>query len=320
MTGAGGFIGSVLVGVLEGASYRVRSAVRVVPTTPAQPAPSCGYFECGDIDAETDWREGLRDVTAVIHLAARAHLVGKSATRDSIAIRRAEVEATMHLAAAAVKQGVGRFIYLSSIKVNGEESDAVPFTAGDAPMPQGVYAESKFETEQALFRFVEKHDIKVTVVRPPLVYGPYAKGNFALLVRAVLRGMPLPLRAVKNKRSLVSVFNLCDLVRVCVDHPSAANEIFLVSDGDDVSTPEFVELIAEALHCRARLFPVPPTALKLAGFMTGRRQQMRRLCGNLQADITKTRDCLTWKPQLSIMESLRRSFMDGRYLAYVRSR
>lgn len=223
------------------------------------------------------------------------------------AFRAVNVEGTLNLARQAAGAGVGRFVYLSSVKVNGEKTDAGhPFTADDAVAPDDAYGQSKHEAEEALRALALETGIEVVIIRPPLVYGPGVKANFARLMHAVHRGLPLPLGAIDNRRSLVALENLVDLIVKCIEHPDAANQTFLVSDGEDLSTTQLLKKIGQALGKPSRLIPVPLVLLKLAGDLVGRGAAIQRLCGSLQVDIEKTRRCLDWTPPLSVDEGLKR--------------
>ena len=299
VTGASGFIGSRLRERLDQSGVRVTAVSR---------HGADGVTAIGDMDGRTDWGALLAGVDAVIHLAARVHVMHDTAADPLAAFRTVNVESTRKLAADAARAGVQRFIFVSSIKVNGERTQqGKPFTPADRPAPADAYGQSKWEAEQALQEIAAQTGLEVTVIRPPLVYGPFVKGNLRRLIAFVQRGFPLPLGAVRNRRSLVSVYNLCDLLMRCVEHPAAAGQTFLASDGEDLSTPELIREIAMALSRPARLWPVPVSLLRLAGRMTGRLEEVDRLCGSLQLDTTKTHDRLDWNPPLSLREGFRRA-------------
>jgi nucleoside-diphosphate-sugar epimerase len=250
----------------------------------------------------------LRQCSAVVHLAARVHVM-QDASQDPLSdYRRTNVDVTLGLARTAAASGVQRFVFVSSVKVNGE-STAVGqcFRPDDMPAPQDPYGISKMEAEQGLRQIAAESGMELVIVRPPLVYGPGVKANFAALMRAVQRGWPLPLGAVHNQRSLVALDNLVDFIITCITHPEAANQTFLVSDGQDLSTSELVRGMAQAAGVPARLLPVPVAALRLAGRMLGKVDAIDRLCGNLQVDISKARNLLDWAPPLSVKEGLRRA-------------
>jgi UDP-glucose 4-epimerase len=222
--------------------------------------------------------------------------------------RRVNVQGTLNLARQAAAVGVRRFVFVSSIKVNGESTQlGFPFTADDAPAPLDAYGVSKMEAEQGLRELAAQTGMEVVIIRPPLVYGPGVKANFAAMMRWLRRGVPLPLGAIHNQRSLVALDNLVDLIVTCLTHPAAANQTFLVSDGEDVSTTELLRRMGKAMGHPARLLPVPTGLLKLAATIVGRRDMAQRLCGSLQVDIEKTRRLLDWTPPLSLDQGLRKA-------------
>ncbi len=248
----------------------------------------------------------LKNVQAVIHCAARVHVMEESATDPLSLFRQMNVEGTARLARHAAACGVKRFIFVSSIKVNGEQTSAVkPFTADDQPDPVDLYGISKREAEDVLRRIAQETGMEVVIVRPPLVYGPGVKANFLSMMRWLGKGLPLPLGALSNRRSLVAIGNLVDLLVTCVAHPAAANQTFLVSDGDDVSTTQLLRRMAAALNVPARLIPVPACVLSLGAMLFGKGEMAQRLCGTLQVDIGKTRDVLSWVPPVSMDNALR---------------
>lgn len=243
----------------------------------------------------------------VIHLAARAHRT-KNEVVDPIAeYRRVNVDATLSLAREAAALGVKRFIFISSIGVNGN-INRLPFTENDTPSPSDYYAQSKWEAEQGLWEIQNDTGMELVIIRPPLVYGPNAPGNFGSLIRWIEKGVPLPLGSIKNQRSLVSVDNLVDLMITCIDHPAAANQMFLAGDGQDLSTTELLQGVATAIGKPSKLIPVPAPILMFAATVLGKRRDAQRLLGSLQVDITKTRDLLGWTPPISVEEGLRRCF------------
>ena len=244
----------------------------------------------------------------VIHTAARVHVMNEMASDPLVAFRMANVEATLNLARKAAAVGVKRFVFISSVKVNGEFTPpGRAFTEADAPNPQDAYGLSKHEAEQGLRQLATDTGMEVVIIRPPLVYGPGVKANFAALMRAVQRGWPLPLGAVHNQRSLVALDNLVDFIVTCISHPQAANQTFLVSDGQDLSTTELVRGMAHAAGVPARLLPMPVWALQAGATLLGKGDAVQRLCGNLQVDISKARSLLGWMPPVSVEEGLRRA-------------
>ena len=265
-------------------------------------------FGVGNIDGATRWSTVLRGKDAVIHLAARVHVMRESAGDPLAEFRRVNTEGTLNLARQAVLAGVKRFVFISSVKVNGESTEpGHSFTEADTPNPQDAYGQSKHEAEQGLRQLSADTGMEVVIIRPPLVYGPGVKANFAVLMRAVQRGWPLPLGAVHNQRSLVALDNLVDLIVTCITHPQAANQTFLVSDGEDLSTPDLIRRMARALNRSARLLPVPVLALQAGASLLGKGDAVQRLCGNLQIDISKARSLLGWLPPWSVDEGLRRA-------------
>ena len=263
-----------------------------------------GEFVVEDIASHTDWLLPLQGCETVIHLAARVHVLTDRAVEPLEAFRSVNVQGTLNLARQAAASGIRRFVFVSSIGVNGVETYDVPFSENTIPAPHSPYALSKYEAEAELMKLASKTGIEVVVVRPPLVYGPNAPGNFGTLMRWLLRGVPLPLGAIGNQRSYVSLANLVDLIVTCAGHPAAANQLFLVSDGEDLSTTGLLRRLAQALGKPARLVPVPVEVLKFAASVVGKPELAQRLCGNLQVDISKARSLLGWKPPLPVDEGL----------------
>lgn len=259
--------------------------------------------------SDTDWSEALKNVEQVVHLAARVHVMNDKSSDPLAEFRRVNVEGTAALARQAAVAGVRRFVYLSSVKVNGEFTEAGhPFTADDAPAPEDPYGVSKHEAEQLLRQIAAETGMEVVIIRPPLVYGPGVKANFESMMRWLARGVPLPLAAVtSNRRSLVALDNLVDLIVTCLNHPAAANQTFLVSDGEDLSTAQLLKRMDAAMGHPARLFYVPPALLKLGATVLNKPGIYQRLCGSLQLDIAKTRQLLGWTPPVSVDEGLRRA-------------
>jgi nucleoside-diphosphate-sugar epimerase len=294
LTGATGFIGAAVLGRLA-QMHEVVTAGRTIPAGVRLHVP------IADISGATDWAAALSGVDAVVHCAGLAH-----AKDDVRAHRAVNLDGTLRLARQAAEAGVRRFVFVSSIGVNGNESRS-PFHADDAPNPRDAYAVSKHEAERALWLLRQEFPIELAIVRPPLVYGPGAPGNFGRLMRAIRRGVPLPFGAVDNKRSFVALHNLVDVIARCVEMPAAANQVFLVSDGEDLSTTDFLRRLAMAAGSPVRLLPVPVPMLEILGAITGRRELISKLCCNLQVDISKTRHLLEWQPQVSVDEGLRRA-------------
>jgi len=266
----------------------------------------------GEINSRTDWSAALAGVDCMIHCAARAHVMHETESDALAAYRAVNVDGSRQLAAQAAAAGVRRLVYLSSVKVNGEQTaPGAPFSFAGAPAPEDAYGISKWEAEQALWDVSAKTGLEVVVVRPPLVYGPGVKGNLARLLRLARSGLPLPLGAVQNKRSLIGLDNLVDLLIRCVDHPAAAGETFLVSDGEDLSTPDLLRHMAAAMGRSPRLVPVPLPLLRLAGSALGKRAEIDRLVGSLQIDSCHTRQVLGWTPPVSVEEGIRRMVRGG---------
>lgn len=300
VTGANGFVGRALSDRLESMGCQVTRVVRrgCLPNE----------IQVGDIGPMTDWRAALDGCDSIVHLAARVHVMHDTATNPMAEFRRVNVEGTLHLARQAATKGVRRFVFLSSIKVNGESSlPDHPFTAEDLPAPQDCYAISKREAEDGLRALAADTGMEVVIVRPPLVYGPGVKANFAALMCWVARGLPLPLGAATcNRRSLLALDNLVDLLITCINHPTAANQTFLVSDGEDLSTTDLLRRMGRAMGKPARLLPVPLALLRLGATLVRKPDIYQRLCGSLQIDITKTCQLLDWRPPVGVDEGLRR--------------
>jgi nucleoside-diphosphate-sugar epimerase len=262
----------------------------------------------GDLSAQTDWSSALVGVDAVVHAAARVHVINDKCLDPLAEFCRVNVEGTAALARQAEAAGVKRFVFLSSIKVNGEFTEqGQPFTADDLPAPIDPYGMSKLEAEQGLREIEAQTGMEVVIVRPPLVYGPGVKANFALMMSWLERGIPLPLGAIHNARSVVALDNLVDLLVTCLKHPAAAGQTFLVSDGEDISTTELLRRTAEAMGRKAVLWPVPTFILEWGATLVGKRAVAQRLCGSLQVDINKTRQLLGWTPRVSVDDGLRRA-------------
>lgn len=294
ITGATGFVGSALCTLLD------RTGVEYCRATRTAAGTRRDDVVVGRIGPGTDWSAALEGIACVVHLAARTHVMHESAADPLAAYREINVEGTRRLAEAAAAAGVRRFVFLSSVKVNGERTGAQPFGEADAPSPEDAYGITKLEAERVLARISRQSGMAVTVLRPPLVYGPGVKGNFLSLMRAVRKGVPLPLGSLDNRRSLVYVGNLASAIVRCVESERAAGQMFLVSDGEDLSTPELIRRVATALGVRPRLLPCPPALLLLAGRLSGRRAQVARLTDSLQVDSGKIRRELDWAPPVSV--------------------
>lgn len=305
ITGASGFLGQALSRRLRADGYSVTALSRHAPADLGEPWVQVKRYEDGG--------PLLEGHDCVVHLAARVHVM-KDAALDPLAeFRAVNVDLTLLLAQRAVQAGVRRFIFISSVKVNGEETELDrPFTVDDTPRPQDPYGVSKMEAEQVLQDLAAHTGLEVVIIRPPLVYGPGVRANFEALLHVVARGVPLPLGALQNRRSMVALDNLVDLIATCIDHPHAANQTFMVSDAEDVSTAGLIRRMAQAMDRPARLIAVPVWVLRLLGKLTGNTNAVQRLCGNLQVDISKTQIQLGWKPPISVDEGLRRAVAQGR--------
>ncbi len=308
VTGATGFVGTALVRRLisDEESKLVVAAVR--SSTHSLP-DGARLVQVRTLCTETDWKPALQGVSALVHCAARVHVMDDRSSDPLAEFRRVNVEGTANLARQAAAAGVRRFIFLSSIKVNGElTTDGQSFAADAVPAPHDAYGVSKYEAEQSLRQIAAETGMEVVIIRSPLVYGPGVKANFATLMQWMARGLPFPLAAVtQNRRSLVALDNLVDLIVTCLDHPAAANQTFLVSDGEDLSTADLLRRMGGAMGRAARLFYVPTACLKLAAHLMNKPGIYQRLCGSLQLDITKTRQVLGWVPPVSVNEGLRRA-------------
>jgi nucleoside-diphosphate-sugar epimerase len=301
LTGASGFVGRACVPRLERAGWRVRCAMR---TASAPVETSVQRCTVGGIGPHTDWSRALDGIDAVVHLAARVHVMRESVTDPLAAFRAINVEGTRELARQAAAAGVRRFVFVSSVKVNGEATAGRACSEGDAPHPQDPYGLSKLEAEQALREIEAKTGLEVVILRPPLVYGPGVKGNFLRMLQWVDRGVPLPLGAAANRRSLVFVGNLVDALAAGLEHPGAAGETFLVDDGQPVSTAQLLREIGGALGRPARLLCIPPRLLRIAAAMIGRGDDAERLLGDLVVDGSRIRRALGWCPPFSREDGL----------------
>ncbi|MGL4765673.1 MAG: UDP-glucose 4-epimerase family protein [Aeromonas sp.] len=305
LTGSTGFVGAAVL-----ATLKELPEIQVVATIrKAKAEIDRNTVVVGDIDGDTDFSAALTDTDIVIHCAARAHIMHDDVADPMAEYRRVNVTGTMNLARQAARYGVKRFIFISSIKVNGESTTRQPkFTAFDIPAPLDAYGQSKAEAEQALLELSRETNMDVVIIRPTLVYGPAVKANFASLFSIVSRGIPLPFACIcNNKRSLVSVTNLVDLIITCIDHPKAVNQIFLVSDDYDVSTSEMVREMATALGKPTWQIPVPVWLYGFAGRLFSKPGIVNRLTGSLQVDITHTKETLDWVPKETMQEGFKQT-------------
>ena len=300
ITGANGFVGRALGRELLRRGRRVRAAVRRDAGLP----DGCEVRVVGDLGPDTDWSAALEGVDAVAHLAARVHVMRERAADPLAAFRRTNVEGTLRLARSAAAAGVRRLVFLSSVKVLGEATPDGPFTDSSPVNPQDPYGASKREAETGLFELAARSGMEVAILRPPLVYGPGVKGNFLSLLRLIDRGVPLPLAAIDNRRSLLYLGNLVDAVDLCLSHDGAAGRTFLIRDGEDLSSAELVRRLAAALGRRARLFSLPEGVLRLAANCIGRRAAAQRLLGSLTVDDRRIRSELDWQPPFTVDQGL----------------
>lgn len=306
VTGASGFVGEAVV-------FRLLREKRFTPVAAVRHATRLnGLCPVALLDlVNPEILPLLEDVKVVIHAAARVHVMNETSNDSLSAFRRINVDGTIRLARHAARSGVKRFIFISSIKVNGEGTAINrPFLADDTPAPQDPYGISKHEAEEALKQLARETGMEVVIIRPPLVYGPGVKANFMSMMRWLNLGVPMPLGALANKRSLISVENLVDLITVCIDHPAAANQIFLASDGEDLSTTALLTRLAHAMGKKARLVPVPAWLLIGAAWLIGKQAVAQRVCGSLQVDIGKNRERLGWIPPVNVDKAMLRTAGD----------
>lgn len=302
LTGASGFVGKAMLRhFADVPNVQCRVAVRREMSEIA----SFRHHLISGIDAKTDWTAASQGIDTVVHLAARVHVMNDKATDPLAAFRAVNVEGTLNLARQASQMGVRRLVYLSSIKVLGESTcPGESFTEDSIAAPCDPYGISKLEAEQGLQHIARQTGLEVVILRPPLVYGPGVGANFHSLMRAVQRGLPLPLGAIQNQRSLVAVDNLTSAISLCTHHPQAANQTFLVSDQQDLSTPELIRAIAHAQGVKPCLIPVPVLVLTTLGKLTGKSAAVQRLCGNLQINSLKISELLGWKPVVTVQQAL----------------
>ncbi|WP_213663096.1 NAD-dependent epimerase/dehydratase family protein [Stutzerimonas stutzeri] len=302
LSGANGFLGSQILKSCELRTLDVLACARDADISKP------GWAKTPSLDPTSEWGEFFSGIDVVIHAAAIAHRVGKNSTDYYQQLQNANIQGTLNLARQAAAAGIRRFIFISSIGVNGSINTR-PFTVSDRPNPAEPYAQSKWEAEQGLWKIQLETGMELVIIRAPLVYGPEAPGNFGSLVRWIDRGIPLPLGAIHNKRSLVGIDNLVDLIVRCIDHPAAANRVLLAGDGEDLSTTELLRAVGQAMGKPARLIPVPTVMLQCGAALLGKKAMAQRLVGSLQVDITQTCELLDWKPPYTVEEGLRRCFL-----------
>ena len=303
-TGSTGFVGKALMSALHIKRHEISAPMRAQSESSA----SLNSFLVGDINAATNWSTALQGADAVVHLAARVHVMRDTADNPLKEFRSVNTEGTLNLARQAAAAGIRRFIFLSTIGVNGNSTSLGRFfTETSASLPHDFYSVSKHEAEVGLGSIAASSGMEVVIIRPTLVHGSKAPGNFGKLTRLVSKGLPLPLASIDNRRSVVGIDNLVDFIVTCLEHPAAANQTFLVSDGEDLSTPDLIRRMARAMNRPARLLPVPKSVLMAAAAMLGKRDMAQRLCSSLQVDISKSRALLGWNPPVSVDEGLRRA-------------
>ncbi|MFC4313369.1 NAD-dependent epimerase/dehydratase family protein [Steroidobacter flavus] len=303
VTGATGFVGGTLCGQLAEAGFTVRAALRTEKNTPKAVSER---VVVGDIGSRTDWQSALEGVDFVVHAAARAHVLNDSPANANLYME-SNAHGTVRLADAAAAAGVQRLVFLSSVKVNGEDSGDGVYRPDDRPQPLDAYGRSKAKAEEGLREVCARTRLQGAIIRSPLVYGPGVRANFLRLLQWVDKRRPLPIGSVRNRRSMVSVWNLSHLLTHALSHPAAADGVWMVSDGQDVSTPELVRRLADAMGRRMTLLPVPVALLRIAGTLLGKGAEVKRLCGSLAVDASATRNQLGWTPALSLEEGLQRT-------------
>lgn len=301
VTGASGFIGYAVANWLHAHNYDVVGASR-------RSSDQIWASRCPNLSDDADWRPQLKGRNVVVHAAGRAHVLKEYVPDPLHEFRRVNVAGTLRLATQAAEMGVRRFIFLSSVGIHGIRTTSdTAFSENDNPSPHNFYTLSKWEAEQGLMRISTEKNMELVIIRPPLVYGPNAPGNFGALTRWIVSGIPLPLGAIHNRRSLVALDNLLDLIEVCIRHPAAGNQAFLVSDGEDLSTTQLLRRMGEAIGKPARLIPVAPALLTLGARLVGRPGVAQRLCESLQVDISKARQLLQWMPPLPVDAGLKKA-------------
>lgn len=307
VTGAGGFVGSALADHLSSQGRDLVLCARGFDT--------CNrYVKSPDLSGEADWSTALQRVSCVIHVAGLAHVINGASTLDISEFRRVNFEGTLGLARQAVGLGVKKFIFISSIGVNGSHTVTAPFCERSIPAPHADYALSKFEAEQGLLELAQGSGMELVIIRPPLVYAGHAPGNFQRLLKFVSAGLPLPFGSVRNKRSLIALDNLIDFIALCIDHPAAANELFLISDGVDISTPEMIRYMASGMGKKANLLSVSESLMRYSAKLLGKENIYTQLCGSLVIDSSKAKNLLGWKPMLSPEQGLDKAGEDYKQL------
>jgi len=307
VTGATGFVGHALVTKLWAENKHVIAGVRHKSSLFDS---ELKQFELGDLTSTGSVLSDLANVDVLVHAAARVHIMNEASDLDPLTeFRKVNTASTLNLARQAADQGVRRFIFISSVKVNGERTIAgMPFRPTDDDIPTDPYGLSKYEAEQGLLELADETGMEVVIIRPPLIYGPNVKANFASMLKWVSKGIPLPFGSVThNKRSLIALENLADFIVHCIDHPKAANEVFLISDGEDVSTTALFEKVANAFGKKPHLLPVPVSLMTFSAALIGKKVVADRLFGSLQVDSSKAGDLLDWKPVITMDEQLKKT-------------
>lgn len=304
VTGGSGFIGKAVCENLKKNNYTINITSRRDIATNLS---GVKIYNINEIDENTNWFQALNAVSCVIHCAAKTHVMNNIKQNSLSSFRKVNVEGTLNLAKQAVACGVKRFIFLSSIKVNGERTEKSSiFRYSDIPKPEDSYGVSKWEAEKGLWKISKQTGLEVVIIRAPLVYGPGVKGNLSRLIKLIQYRIPLPFSLIKNQRSLVGIDNLADLIIHCIDNHKTSGNTFLVSDEKDISTPDLVRQIASSMGLSVRLFPIPLSLLKFFGFLFGKTNEIDRLIGSLQIDNSYTKETLNWTPPISVEEGIRR--------------
>ena len=309
VTGAGGFVGSALVRQLVAAGHKVCAIIRNPDTKRSGlnriEHPALKYSVVGDVNAQTNWADSIEGAEVVVHLAARVHVMRQRSPDPLSEYRSTNVFGTRRLAEAAVQASTRRFIFVSSAGVHGMAThNGQRFCETDEPRPHDAYTISKLEAELLLKELAVKSGMEYVILRPPLIYGPGNPGNFFRLIQFIDRGIPLPLASIRNDRSLIYLGNMVDAILICLSHPGAANKIYLVSDGEDISTPELITRLAHAMGKPTPLFPCPAVLLSFVGRLLGKTDEISRLLDSLAVDSSKIRSELGWKPSASLDQGL----------------
>lgn len=314
VTGASGFVGVHLCRRLVERDWRLVAGYRRMGPGPESAAIAGEYLPLSSEPGR--WQAALGSIDCVVHLAAHVHQMGPAPPTDD-AFDEINVQGSRFVAEQCARAGVKRLVYLSSAKVNGEGGELHAYGVEDPPDPRDAYARSKLAAEVAIRDVCERTGMQFAIIRPPLVYGTGVRANFQSLVRLTELGLPLPLASIDNRRSLIGVWNLVDFIETCMTHPDAAGRVWLVSDGEDISTPDLIRRLARAMQGPARLFPCPPVVLKTAAALAGRSGEVRRLCDSFTLDSSPARELLNWKPPMNLDEGLARTVADYRMRRHV---